>query len=96
MICLSIPLTKWVAKRTGRVQKRLMKGKDRRLKVNNEILTGMKVIKLQAWEEPFKDKIGALRERELELLREYAIVQAFSGTLWNAVPLLVAVATFTT
>jgi len=96
VIFLSIPLTKKVAKMMGKVQKKLMKKKDARLKVNNEILTGMKVIKLQAWEQPFKRKIQELRSVELELLREYAIIQSFSGTLWNAVPLLVAVATFTT
>lgn len=62
VIFCSIPLTKYVAKTMGRLQKTLMKAKDRRLKVNCEILSGMKVIKLQAWEKSFEEKIKQVSE----------------------------------
>lgn len=67
----------------------------RRLKINNEVLSGVKVIKLQAWEKSFEDKIEELRNEEVSQLRTYMLFQALSGTLWSTVPLLVAVATFT-
>ena len=38
-----------------------MKVKDERIKVENEVLGGMKIIKLYAWERPFGDKIDSVR-----------------------------------
>ncbi len=94
VIIVMMPVTKRVAKYLGGLQKSLMKVKDERLKVNNEVLSGVKVIKQMAWERSFTDKIARLRGDELSNLRSYVIGQALSGTLWSTVPLLVAVATF--
>ena len=33
-----------------------MKAKDKRIKIMNEILNGMKVLKLYAWEKPYMKK----------------------------------------
>lgn len=60
----------------------------------SEVLSSMKVVKLQAWEESFIERIMALREQELHHLLNYIIAQALSFMLWSAVPLAVAVATF--
>ena len=49
------------------LQKKVMKVKDERIKVENEVLGGMKIIKLYAWERPFGDKIDSVgwkRSRE--------------------------------
>ena len=43
-----VPLNKVIAAWMGRLQKRLMKARDRRTEINNEVLGSMKVIKLQA------------------------------------------------
>ena len=34
----------------------MMKAKDKRIKIMNEILNGMKVLKLYAWEKPYMKK----------------------------------------
>jgi ABC-type multidrug transport system fused ATPase/permease subunit len=95
VIIVMMPVTKKVGKYLGGLQKKLMKVKDERLKINNEVLSGVKVIKLQAWEKSFEDKIEELRNQEVQHLKKYMTFQALSGTLWSTVPLLVAVATFT-
>jgi ABC-type multidrug transport system fused ATPase/permease subunit len=95
VIIIMMPITKRIAKFTGSIQKVLMKDKDERLKVNNEALTGAKVIKMNAWEKSVHDKIQRLRTTELTTFKRYMLYQAASGTLWSMVPLLVAVATFT-
>lgn len=41
---------------------------DARLRRMNEILQGMRLIKLRAWEKLFSDKIGETRNQELKLL----------------------------
>lgn len=50
VIVFLIPVTKFIAAWLGRIQKLLMKARDERVALNNEILSSMKVIKIQAWE----------------------------------------------
>ncbi|GMH99837.1 hypothetical protein TrLO_g747 [Triparma laevis f. longispina] len=95
IIVVMMPVTKKVGKVLGGMSKRLMKVKDERLKMNNEVLSGVKVIKQMAWEKSFENKILELRNSEINQLKKYVIFQSLSGTLWSTVPLLVAVSTFT-
>ena len=46
-----------------------MKERDTRMKQMTEILSGMKVLKLYAWELPFMDRINKIREKEIGFLR---------------------------
>jgi ATP-binding cassette, subfamily C (CFTR/MRP), member 1 len=89
-----MPVTKAVAKYMGGLQRQLMNAKDKRVEVNSEVLGAMKVVKLQAWEVPFMDRIMALREKELHHLFNYIVAQSLSFMLWSAVPLAVALGTF--
>ena len=52
-----------------KLQKELSTVRDERIKLTNEVLTGMKVIKLQAWEREFQNRINDVRERELEIFK---------------------------
>lgn len=67
-----------------------MTQKDKRIKLMNEVLNGMKVLKLYAWELSFKDKISAIRNVELETLRKYAYLSAFGTFTWTCAPFLVS------
>ena len=93
IICM-VPVTKFIAQYMGNLQKILMKAKDKRIELNSEVLSGMKVIKLQAWEEPFQSRILGLRQAELKQLLRYYVVTAFSGMMWTFTPMAVALATF--
>lgn len=42
-----------------------MKEKDNRIKLMNEIVNGMKVLKLYAWEAPMEKQILAIRSKEV-------------------------------
>jgi len=94
IICIMIPVTKGVAKYMGRLQKNVMTSKDGRVDVNSEVLGAMKVVKLQAWETPFTERITILRENELKYLLKYIVAQCASTMLWSAVPLTVSLSTF--
>lgn len=78
ILCL-IPSTKAVAAYLGSIQKWLMKARDERVALNNEMLGSMKIIKIQAWEENFKSKLLSLRHVELGTLRHYFFTSAVSG-----------------
>ncbi|VEU33619.1 unnamed protein product [Pseudo-nitzschia multistriata] len=71
-----------------------MGSKDERVDVNSEVLGAMKVVKLQAWEGPFIDRIINLREKELKDLLIYVYASCVSVMLWSAVPLAVSLSTF--
>ena len=46
-----------------------MRFTDERVKVMNEVISGMKVIKLYTWEDSFADLIGKIRAYVLSLIR---------------------------
>ena len=64
--------------------------------VMNEILDGMKVLKLYAWEPSFAKKIGKIRDQEVHTLKLMAYLGAVQTFLFTAAPTIVAVATFAT
>lgn len=66
-----------------------MQYKDSRIKLMNEILNGIKVLKLYAWENSFKDKVLAIRQKELNVLRKMAYLGALSTMAWTSAPFLV-------
>eukprot|EP01104_Vermistella_antarctica_P005283 TRINITY_DN1574_c0_g1_i1.p1 TRINITY_DN1574_c0_g1~~TRINITY_DN1574_c0_g1_i1.p1 ORF type:complete len:1537 (+),score=433.37 TRINITY_DN1574_c0_g1_i1:133-4611(+) len=82
----------------GRIQagfeERLLKKKDERIKLMNESLQGMRVIKFFAWETPFMERINVVRRLEIKALRGYANLDAFGSFLWSSTPVMVTVATF--
>ena len=45
--------------------KAVMQASDSRIKILNEVLGGMRVIKYYAWEQPFQAQVKAMRESEL-------------------------------
>jgi len=73
---------------------KMMKLKDKRIKVMNEILNGMKVLKLYAWEEPFMTKVNGIRENEIKLIKRQAYYQAIVILLWETSPYLVQIVCF--
>lgn len=79
VILLLIPSTKAVAAYLGSIQKKLMKARDERVALNNEMLGSMKIIKIQAWEENFREKLLGLRHVELGNLKHYFFTSAVSG-----------------
>lgn len=68
MIVLT-PLQIWLSRSLGNNQKVMMKKKDARQKIMNEVLQGIRVIKFFAWETSFFGKINKIREEELATLR---------------------------
>jgi ABC-type multidrug transport system fused ATPase/permease subunit len=91
----TIPLTGKITQSMKSLQKQMSSVRDERIKVSNEVLSGMKVIKLQAWENEYKKRIEDIRERELSTFRKYVISQALAGALYTTIPLAVGICTFT-
>ncbi|KAG0363538.1 hypothetical protein BGZ54_008118 [Gamsiella multidivaricata] len=76
-----------------------MKAMDSRLRLVNEVLGGMKIVRLYNWEESFKEKIGVVRRDELKMLRKFGVVFSWVGLVFLSTPLvitLVSLAVFAT
>ena len=71
-----------------------MKYKDARIKMITEVLNGIKVLKLYAWEESFEKQILEIREKELRQLQKAARLEAVSAFNWFVSPFLVAFSSF--
>ncbi|XP_037318940.2 ATP-binding cassette sub-family C member 3 isoform X2 [Pungitius pungitius] len=94
VMVMLIPLNAVIAMKTRAFQVEQMQHKDSRIKLMNEILNGIKVLKLYAWENSFKEKILAIRQKELNVLRKMAYLGAVSTMAWTSAPFLVALTTF--
>ncbi|UYV60328.1 hypothetical protein LAZ67_1000843 [Cordylochernes scorpioides] len=73
-----------------------MKMKDERVKLMNEILSGIKVLKFFAWELSFQDRVSKLRLKEIQKLKKMALLQAVTVFFWTCAPFMVALVTFAT
>lgn len=63
-------------------QRRLvLKYSDLRVKMMNEVLAGIRIIKFYAWERPFGKEVGELRGKELEALTKLAYTSAIGFSL---------------
>ncbi|PNI11687.1 ABCC1 isoform 2 [Pan troglodytes] len=94
VMVLMVPINAVMAMKTKTYQVAHMKSKDNRIKLMNEILSGIKVLKLYAWELAFKDKVLAIRQEELKVLKKSAYLSAVGTFTWVCTPFLVALCTF--
>lgn len=96
VMVLMIPLSGVIAAKLRDLQIVQMKVKDERVKSMNEILNGMKVLKLYAWEPSFQKLIGQTRGKEMDVLKTAALYNAGTYFVWSLAPFLVSLASFIT
>lgn len=96
VMIMLVPISAFIATQLKNLQAKQMKVKDERVKLMNEILSGMKVLKLYAWESSFQNQIKDIRKEEMNYLRKAAIINAFTDLIWSLAPFLVALFSFMT
>lgn len=70
------PVNGWVFSVVSKMRRKVLKYSDLRVKMMNEILTGIGILKFYAWERPFGEEVGVLRQKELDALTKLAYVTA--------------------
>ncbi|XP_014612658.1 PREDICTED: multidrug resistance-associated protein 1 isoform X6 [Polistes canadensis] len=91
-----IPINALIANKVKTLQIRQMKDKDDRVKLMNEVLNGIKVLKLYAWEPSFEEQILHIRKKEIQVLKEAAYLNAGTSFIWSCAPFLVSLVSFAT
>ncbi|KAF9584556.1 hypothetical protein BGW38_006031, partial [Lunasporangiospora selenospora] len=96
VMILMLPVNAKVAIYWKEYQEKQMAFKDSRIKLMNEILNGIRVIKLYAWEGTFLQKILAVRnDQELKVMKKLGYVASVHMLTWSITPFLVSWLTFT-
>lgn len=67
---------------------------DRRVKLMNEILQGIKAVKFYAWEEPFAKAVESVRSSEIKKLKGTIWLRSSFMSIMMAIPTVIAVITF--
>lgn len=67
-----------------------MEWKDKRVKLLTEVLSGMKILKLYAWEPSYKTRIGNLRGTELSYTLKVSYGWCAVIVLWSMAPYAVS------
>ncbi|CAL1530147.1 unnamed protein product [Lymnaea stagnalis] len=96
VMILLMPVNGFIAMKQRKYQISQMKFRDQRIKLMSEVLSGIKVLKLYAWEPSFQVKVEEIRQKELDLLKKTAYLNAFSTFCWTCAPFMVTLATFAT
>ena len=89
-----VPLQKTFFRWISKLRSQQMVQTDRRVKMQNEALSGIKILKLNAWEEPLREEVEAVRAEEMLIAGRVANRNAMNMAIMNAGPTLVAVAAF--
>ncbi|KAL3882083.1 hypothetical protein ACJMK2_028455 [Sinanodonta woodiana] len=96
VLILLMPLNAIITRKIHKLEDKQMKYKDERVKLITEILNGIKILKLHAWEMSFRDKVKFIRDKELRILMKSCFLNAFMIFSWNTAPFVVGLATFAT
>ncbi|KAG1938666.1 ATP-binding cassette sub-family C [Pimephales promelas] len=88
------PLQYFVATRLSRAQKSTLEYTSERLKKTNELLRGIKLLKLYAWEHIFRSSVEETRRQELSNLRTFALYTSLSIFMNAAIPIAAVLTIF--
>ncbi|KAG8869673.1 hypothetical protein FRB97_000807 [Tulasnella sp. 331] len=69
---------------------------DQRVRLLQEVLNGIRVIKLYAFETFFKDRIAGYRKQEMRILRTISLLRAAMSASMGFMPILAAILSFIT
>ncbi|KAJ2781309.1 hypothetical protein GGI15_003253 [Coemansia interrupta] len=95
VMLVSIPASTHLSRIMRKMNKLLMGHRDKRMKMMDEVLSGIKIIKLYAWESSFIRRISDVRNRlELATIKRYGFLQAIFSFVMTLVPFAVSFSTF--
>ncbi|KAL9643005.1 hypothetical protein ABK040_010696 [Willaertia magna] len=94
VIILVIPINSLMAKLLLTIRKQLMEQTGKRMKLMNEMLQGIRIIKFNAWENSFIKKVTEIRNHELFITMKGTIVSVFVNMFAAVVPVFVLISTF--
>ncbi|KAF8580407.1 multidrug resistance-associated ABC transporter [Ramaria rubella] len=96
VLLIGFPLQALMVRTMFEQRKKGVKITDQRMRMTTEVLQGIRLIKLYAWEMFYAEKIGALREAEVRCIRTGALARAALISLVAAIPIVASILSFIT
>ena len=96
VVLILIPTQAFVMRHLQQLRRATVKYTDSRIKLMNEILQGIRVLKVYAWEGSFLQKLMGIRLEEIRFVRKVVYLRAWNSTLMQASPILMALLAFMT
>uniref|UniRef100_A0A8C4RSC3 ATP-binding cassette, sub-family C (CFTR/MRP), member 8b n=1 Tax=Erpetoichthys calabaricus TaxID=27687 RepID=A0A8C4RSC3_ERPCA len=94
VIAVLAPVQYFVATKLSQAQKSTLEYSNERLKKTTELLRGIKLLKLYAWEHIFHDSVKETRQKELTSLKAFALYTSISIFMNAAIPIAAVLTTF--
>ncbi|CAJ0839778.1 5066_t:CDS:2, partial [Entrophospora sp. SA101] len=94
IMIIIIPINQQTAKYFAKTQEKLMKARDNRVNLMNELLQGIRMIKFFAWEKNWTKQVLETREVELVHLRKNFLFLLAFNFIWLLSPVLVSIVSF--
>jgi ATP-binding cassette subfamily C (CFTR/MRP) protein 1 len=88
------PLQGKVMKTLAKTREKAAKITDDRVKLTQEVLQGIRVIKYYAWEESFLDSLNKLRDKEMQYIRLLLIIRSGITGFAMVIPVFASILTF--
>ncbi|KAL4174354.1 hypothetical protein KRP22_006292 [Phytophthora ramorum] len=82
------------SKQIGVYRRRISKTSANRVKLTNEVLLGIRVIKFYAWEDSINETIRAIRDQEVALMRRYNYLRLTNAVLMFLAPTILNMVCF--
>ncbi|KAG0032210.1 hypothetical protein BGZ81_011465 [Podila clonocystis] len=93
-IIAASPVQGYVAAFFSKAKDEKLAAMDNRIRLVNEVLAGIKIVKLYGWESSFRSKIAVYRNREMAILRKIGIAFSFMTIMFSSLTLLMALVSF--
>ncbi|RKP22368.1 ABC transporter type 1, transmembrane domain-containing protein, partial [Syncephalis pseudoplumigaleata] len=94
VIMVFSPMQALILKHLSRLRKKVVVLTDGRVKMCQEMLQGIAIVKLFAWEESFLERLGVLRRSELHTTRIILLVRSIVATMAQSITNVSSVLTF--
>ncbi|KZT58208.1 multidrug resistance-associated ABC transporter [Calocera cornea HHB12733] len=91
---LFLPLTHMASKVVVYAQDNLMKARDERVGLMNELLGAIRMVKFMAWERASEKRVLAVRAKELKFQRLNYLIETAFTFIWLASPVVVTLVSF--
>ncbi|XP_015735775.1 multidrug resistance-associated protein 1-like isoform X4 [Coturnix japonica] len=94
VLLLVIPINALIAAKVKCLKKCQMKYSDQQVKLLSEMLHGIKILKLYAWEPSYQRKVMDIREREVDVLKSSGYLTTYSMLTLTCIPFMVSLSMF--
>ncbi|XP_032671366.1 probable multidrug resistance-associated protein lethal(2)03659 [Odontomachus brunneus] len=88
VLLLFIPFEAFLARKIIPLTLKMAERSDHRLRLMNQVIAGLQVIKMYVWEIPFANLVEKARKREMNVIKKFSILKQLALTLDCYVPRL--------